>query len=126
MPSMLANWPVQLTLAPIRAPYFDGARLCIAADCVPFAFADFHRRFLSDRTLVIGCPKLDDANQYRQKLAQIFGQNDIQSVDVVYMEVPCCFGLVHLVRLALTDSGKDIPLTLTKIGIRGGILETQS
>ncbi len=125
MPSLLANWPVQLALAPIRAPYFDGARLCIAADCVPFAFADFHRRFLSGRTLVIGCPKLDDAGLYRQKLAQIFSQNDIQSVDVVYMEVPCCYGLVHLVRLALADSGKDIPLTLTKVGIRGGILEKQ-
>jgi NAD-dependent dihydropyrimidine dehydrogenase PreA subunit len=125
MPSMLGNWPVQLSLAPIRAPYFDGARLCIAADCVPFAFADFHRQFLSGRTLVIGCPKLDNTELYRQKLAQIFSQNDIQSIDVVYMEVPCCFGLVHLVRLALADSGKDIPLALTKVGIRGAIVESQ-
>jgi hypothetical protein len=99
--------------------------LCIAADCVPFAFADFHRQFLGGRTLLIGCPKLDNTEQYRQKLAQIFGQNDIQSIDVVHMEVPCCFGLVHLVRLALADSGKDIPLTLTKIGIRGNIVDAQ-
>jgi Pyruvate/2-oxoacid:ferredoxin oxidoreductase delta subunit len=125
MTSSLGNWPVQLSLAPIRAPYFDGARLCVAADCVPFAFADFHRQFLSGRTLVIGCPKLDSTEIYRQKVAEIFGQNDIRSIDVVYMEVPCCFGLVQLVRLALADSGKDIPLTLTKVGIRGNILEEQ-
>jgi NAD-dependent dihydropyrimidine dehydrogenase PreA subunit len=125
LPSLLGNWPVQLSLAPIRAPYFAGARLCIAADCAPFAFADFHRQFLVGRTLLIGCPKLDNTELYRQKLAQIFSQNDIQSIDVVHMEVPCCFGLVHLVRLALADSGKDIPLSLTKVGIRGNIVDQQ-
>ena len=125
LPSLLGNWPVQLSLAPIRAPYFAGARLCIAADCAPFALADFHRQFLGGRTLLIGCPKLDNTELYRQKLAQIFSQNDIQSIDVVHMEVPCCFGLVHLVRLALADSGQDIPLTLTKVGIRGNIVDRQ-
>jgi hypothetical protein len=120
---MLVNWPVQLRLVPVQAPYFDGARLLIAADCTPFAFADFHGRFLAGRTLVVGCPKLDDVDLYRKKLAQIFLQNDIREVEVVYMQVPCCYGLVHLVQGALQDSGKDIPLALTKIGVKGDILE---
>jgi Pyruvate/2-oxoacid:ferredoxin oxidoreductase delta subunit len=122
--SRLANWPVQLKLAPTKAPYFDGADLLIAADCVPFSYADFHEKFLRQRTLLIGCPKLDSAEFYRKKLAQIFIQNDIKSIDVVYMEVPCCFGLVHLVHESLKESGKDIPLNLIKIGIKGDILET--
>ena len=122
--SRLVNWPVQIQLLPAKAPYFDGASLLIAADCVPFAYADFHRKLLEGKTLLIGCPKLDSADFYRKKLAQIFIQNDIKSVDVVYMEVPCCFGLVHLVHESLKESGKDIPLTLTKVGIRGEILET--
>ena len=124
-PSALANWPVQLVLAPVQAPYFQGARLLIAADCVPFAVADFHQGFLAGRTLLMGCPKLDDAELYRRKLAQIFIQNDIQSVEVLYMEVPCCFGLAHLIRLAIQESGKDIPVEITKIGIRGTIGEVQ-
>lgn len=124
LPSTLANWPVQMKLVPVKAPYFQDAHLLIAADCVPFAFADFHARFLEGRTLMIGCPKLDSFEFYRKKLAQIFIQNDIQSIDVVYMEVPCCFGLVHLVHESLKESGKDIPLKLTKVGIKGDILET--
>ncbi len=123
VPSRLTNWPVQLKLAPVKAPYFDGAHLLIAADCVPFTFADFHERFLRGRTLVIGCPKLDSFDFYRKKLAQIFIQNDIRSLEVVYMEVPCCFGLVHLVHESLKESGKDIPLTFTKVGMKGDILE---
>jgi NAD-dependent dihydropyrimidine dehydrogenase PreA subunit len=122
-PSMLVNWPVQLRLVPVQAPYFDGAKLLIAADCTPFAFADFHGEFLAGRTLVVGCPKLDDVDLYRKKLAQIFLQNDIRDVEVAYMQVPCCYGLVHLVQGALQDSGKDIPLVLTKIGVKGDILE---
>jgi len=125
-PSELGNWPVQLRLVPPRAPYLQGARLLISADCVPFAFADFHRTLLDDRALLIGCPKLDDAAFYREKLAQIFRENDIEFVDVVYMEVPCCFGLVHLVRQAVEESGKSIPVSLTKIGIRGEIIETRA
>ena len=123
-PSRLGNWPVQLRLVPVEAPYLQGARLLIAADCVPFAFADFHRRFLTGRVLLIGCPKLDDAELYRQKLAEIFTTNDIESVDILHMEVPCCFGLVRLVQLALEDSGKRIPMSVTKVGVRGEILET--
>lgn len=123
-PSMLVNWPVQLRLVPVQAPYFDGARLLIAADCTPFAFADFHGEFLADRTLVVGCPKLDDIDLYRKKLTQIFLQNDIREVEVLYMQVPCCYGLVHLVQGTLQDSGKDIPLYLTKIGVKGDILES--
>lgn len=124
VPSVLGNWPVQLKLVPPHAPYFEGADLLIAADCVPFAYADFHRRFLADKVLVIGCPKLDSAEFYRKKLAEIFGGNDISSIEVAYMEVPCCFGLVHLVHESLKETGKDIPLTLTKVGINGDILET--
>ncbi len=120
-PSQLVNWPVQLILAPTSAPYFEGARLLIASDCVPFALADFHSRFLAERVLLIGCPKLDDADFYRQKLAQIFSENDIHSIDVAYMEVPCCFGMVHLAEQALRDCGKDIPLTLNKVSIRGEV-----
>ena len=124
-PSQLANWPVQLSLAPIKAPYFENARLLIAADCVPFALPDFHSRFLAGRTLLIGCPKLDDASFYHQKLTEIFRQNDIKSVEVAFMEVPCCFGLVQLVKSALEDSGKEISLTLTRIGIRGHAEESR-
>jgi NAD-dependent dihydropyrimidine dehydrogenase PreA subunit len=122
--SVLGNWPVQLRLVPVRAPYFDGSTLLITADCVPFAFSDFHRRFLSEKTLLIGCPKLDDTELYHRKLAQIFLQNDIREVEVVYMEVPCCYGLVHLVQQALKESGRDIPLALTKISIKGEIIES--
>jgi ferredoxin len=123
-PSALTNWPVQLKLVPVKAPYFQGADLLIAADCVPCAFADFHRRFLGNKTLMIACPKLDSFDFYRQKLAQIFTQNEISSIEVAYMEVPCCFGLVHLVHESLKESGKDIPLTLVKVGIKGDILGT--
>jgi len=126
IPSQLGNWPVQLRLVPVQAPYFDGAKLLISADCTAFAFADFHRRLLSGRTLLVGCPKLDDADLYRRKLAQIFIQNDISEVEVAYMQVPCCHGLVHLVQRAIEDSEKKIPLTLTKIGIKGDILETST
>lgn len=125
-PSALSNWPVQLSLAPVKAPFFQGAKLLIAADCVPFALAGFHERFLDGRTLLIGCPKLDDVQPYVEKLAQIFAQNEIQSVDVVFMEVPCCYGLVQLVRMALQSAGKPIPATFTKVGIQGGVVETLS
>jgi len=124
-PSLLGNWPVQIRLVPVTAPYLNGARLLIAADCVPFAFADFHRRLLDGRTLLVGCPKLDDADFYRSKLAQILRENDIKSVDVAFMEVPCCYGLVRLVQMALDDAGKSIPLALTMIGVSGEICETR-
>ncbi len=124
IPSQLANWPVQLRLVPVSAPYLKNAKLVIAADCVPFTFADFHRRFLAGKILLIGCPKLDDAEFYTDKLTEMFNTNDIQTIDVVYVEVPCCFGLVQIVKLAVERSGKKIPLTLTRIGIHGSVLET--
>ena len=125
-PSQLGHWPVQIHLVPPHAPYLQGAKLLITADCVPFAFADFHRRFLAGRAVLVGCPKLDDAWFYRTKLAQIFGQNDIQSIEVVHMEVPCCRGLLKIVGEALADAGKKIPLTITTVGVRGVILETRT
>lgn len=119
--SQLAQWPVQLKLVPVEAPYFQDADLLIAADCVPFAYPDFHRDFLKGRAVVVGCPKLDDLQLYRQKLTAIFKANSIRSVTVPFMEVPCCFGLVKATEDAIEASGKDIPLKKVKIGIRGEI-----
>lgn len=124
IPSALGNWPVQLTLVPPRAAYFDGADLLIAADCTPFALADFHARLLRGRVLLIGCPKLDDGQSYLEKLSHIFKANDIRSVEVAHMEVPCCSGLVRLVQLALQQAGKPIPATATRISIRGEVMQT--
>ncbi|NOY86564.1 MAG: 4Fe-4S ferredoxin [Deltaproteobacteria bacterium] len=121
--SRLGNWPVQITLTPLKAPFFDQARLIIAADCVPFAYGDFHRRFLEERALLIGCPKLDDTGVYLEKLTEIFRQNDLRSIEVVHMEVPCCSGLVQLVKQALEASGKDIPTTLYRVGVKGDFVE---
>jgi Pyruvate/2-oxoacid:ferredoxin oxidoreductase delta subunit len=119
----LANWPVQLHLAPIQAPYYQGATLLVAADCVPFAFADFHSQLLSGRTLLIGCPKLDDTSAYLEKLAAILRFNDVRAVEVAFMQVPCCHALRRLVSQAIAASGKSMPLGLTEISIQGEILE---
>jgi ferredoxin len=118
-PPQLGNWPVQLHLAPVSAPHYAGARLLLCADCVPFAYPEFHARMLAGRTLLIGCPKLDDAQAYVEKLARIFALNDIASVEVAFMEVPCCFGMVALVRQALSASGKQIPASAVRVGIGG-------
>jgi Pyruvate/2-oxoacid:ferredoxin oxidoreductase delta subunit len=123
IPSRLLNWPVQLHLVPVNAPYLRGARLLLAADCVGFASPDFHRRFLNERILIIGCPKLDDAAFYREKLATILRVNGIREITVAFMEVPCCSSLVNLAQQALRDSGKDIPFSTVKVGIEGEILE---
>lgn len=120
-PSALTNWPVQLHLVPVQAPFFQNAKLLIAADCVPFAHPDFHQSMLAGRSLIIGCPKLDDTTAYLDKLTAIFRFNEIESVEVAYMEVPCCRGLVMLVEQALEASGKDLRPSLTRVGIRGGI-----
>lgn len=122
--SNLGNWPIQIELVAPKAHYFRGAKLLIAADCVPFALADFHRRLLCGRVLLIGCPKLDDAASYCRKLTDIFRQNDIRAVEVAYMEVPCCYGLVRLVQLAMENSGKEIPVELIKTGLDGAVIET--
>jgi Pyruvate/2-oxoacid:ferredoxin oxidoreductase delta subunit len=119
--SMLSHWPVQLKLVPINAPYFQDADLLVAADCVPLAYANFHQDFLKGKAVVVGCPKLDDVQYYKDKLTEIFRTNSIHSVTVPYMEVPCCFGLVKATEEALAASGKDIPLKKVKIGIRGEI-----
>lgn len=119
--SELTQWPVQLKLVPDEAPYFQDADLLIAADCVPFAYPDFHQDFLKGKALVVGCPKLDDIQLYREKLTAIFKANTIKSVTVPFMEVPCCFGLVKVTEDAIEASGKDIPFKKVKIGIRGEI-----
>ncbi len=119
--SMLSQWPVQLKLVPVNAPYFQDADLLVVADCVPFAYADFHKDFLKGKTVVMGCPKLDDINYYIEKLTQIFRSNSIKSVTVPYMEVPCCSGLVRATEQALKASGKEVPLKKVKIGIRGDV-----
>lgn len=118
--SQLRNWPVELMLAPPQAPYFEDAELLISADCVPFAYAGFHQQLLKGKVLLVGCPKLDDAGFYRQKLAQIFKSNNIRSVEVAFMEVPCCLGLVQLVKQALSDSGKELAGEIVRIGIQDG------
>ncbi|MEJ2202329.1 MAG: 4Fe-4S binding protein [Desulfuromonadaceae bacterium] len=118
-PSQLRQWPVQLHLVPPTAPFLQDAELLLAADCVPFAYADFHRDMLQGKALLIGCPKLDDGKAYLQKLTAMLQQNDIRSLTVAHMEVPCCSGLIALARQALAASGKDIPLETIRIGIQG-------
>ncbi len=124
-PSQLRQWPVQLALVPPTAPYFQGTELVIAADCAPFAYADFHRDFLKGKAVVVGCPKLDDLDYYREKLTAILSQSDVNSVTVLHMEVPCCFGIVMAAREAVQASGKDIPLKTVTITVRGQAHEPQ-
>lgn len=122
VPSQLRNWPVQIKLAPVNAPYFDGADLLIAADCTAYAYGNFHREFMRNKVVLIGCPKLDGVN-YAEKLAQIFAYNDIRSITVIRMSVPCCGGLPFAVKTALESCGKDIPLGVTIVSPDGQILE---
>ena len=122
VPSVLTNWPVQINLAPVNAPYLQGADLLISADCAPFAFADFHTKLLPGNILLIGCPKLDDANVYVKKLAQIFADSGINSITIVRMEVPCCGGLTQIIKQALVISGANIPVTEVTVGISGDII----
>lgn len=121
LPNCLKQWPVQIKLAPVRAPYFDGAKLLIAADCTAYAYAGFHQRFMNGYVTLIGCPKLDDVN-YAEKLTEIFRNNALQEVHVVRMEVPCCGGMEHAVKSALQDCGKQIPLQVTVLSLDGKIL----
>ncbi len=117
----LSHWPVQLHLVNPQAHFLQGANLLVSADCVPFAHADFHRKFLTGKSLIIGCPKLDDTTAYHQKLVQIFRLNNIKSVTLVHMEVGCCFGLSKLVQSALAESGAHIPLETIIVGVDGSI-----
>lgn len=120
--SQLGNWPVQIKLAPVNAPYFDGAKLLIAADCTAYAYANFHHEFIRGKVTLIGCPKLD-AVDYSEKLKQIIANNDIRSVTIVRMEVPCCGGLEMAAKKALQESGKFIQWQVVTIGIDGTIKE---
>ncbi len=120
--SALGNWPVQLKLVPPHAPYLSGAELLLAADCVPFAQADFHQRFLPGRVLLVGCPKLDDAQFYVEKLAAILQTARPRSLTVVHMEVPCCTGLVRIAQAAVRAAGAELLLHEATVSIRGEVL----
>lgn len=121
--SQLQQWPVQLTLLNPHAPYFKNADLVVAADCVPFSFANFHQRFLKDKILAIFCPKLDaDLDAYREKLTTIIRDNDLKSITIVRMEVPCCGGTVRIVEDALRASGKNVVVKEYTISLQGDII----
>lgn len=120
--SQLAQWPVQIKLVPPTAPYFSGAKLLIAADCTAYAYANFHNEFMRGHVTLIGCPKLDDVD-YSEKLTEIIRLNDIQSVTIVRMEVPCCGGLEYAAKQALQASGKFIPWNVVTISTNGIILD---
>ncbi|MGN0492271.1 MAG: ATP-binding protein [Acutalibacteraceae bacterium] len=120
--SQLSQWPVQIKLVPVNAPYFKGARLLIAADCTAFAYGNFHSEFIRNHITLIGCPKLDSGD-YAEKLTEIISSNDIKSVTVVRMEVPCCGGLENAALRALKASGKFIPWQVITVTTDGRILE---
>ncbi len=124
--SQLINWPVQLSLVPIDAPYLKGADLLLAADCTAFAYAGFHKRILSGHIALIGCPKLDDGNFYIEKLEKIFKINKPREITVAYMEVPCCGALVRIVREAMKRSGLAVTLSLIKLSVNGTFMEIQT
>lgn len=117
--SQLGQWPVQLMLVPAGAPYFKDAELLIAADCVPFAYANFHEDLLKGKILLVGCPKLDNLAIYKEKLAQVTKLNSLKSITYAHMEVPCCFGLVDSIKSAIEQSGKNIPFHDVTISIKG-------
>jgi ferredoxin len=119
MRSELGHWPVQLTLVPAFAPFLQNADILIAADCVAFTYASFHQDLLKGRALLIGCPKLDDVESYEEKLKDIINRNKIKSITYAHMEVPCCFGLVDIIKDAISDSKKDIPFKEIIISIKG-------
>lgn len=120
LPSQLRQWPVQLKLLPVNAPYFDGADLLVAADCTAFAYGAFHRDFIQGKVVAVGCPKLDEGD-YAEKLTAILKSNNIKTVTVARMEVPCCGGLQRAVESAVASCGKDIPLRTVVVGIEGNI-----
>lgn len=120
--SELTNWPLQLTLLPIEAPFYQDRELVLAADCAAFSMPDFHSRIIKGRALAIGCPKLDDIQPYIEKLAEILRRNRIKGLVLVHMEVPCCSGIVHLAREAARLSGRTLPVRDITVSIRGSVL----
>ena len=120
--SQLRQWPVQIKLVPVNAPYFEGANILVAADCTAYAYANFHQKFIKNRIVLVGCPKLDEGD-YTEKLTQIFSANNIQSLTIVRMEVPCCGGLERAAKNALQASGKFVPWQVVTISVDGRILE---
>ncbi|MDK2822927.1 MAG: hypothetical protein PWQ67_1936 [Clostridia bacterium] len=120
--SELRQWPVQLHLVPVNAPYFQNADLLVAADCVPIAYANFHQELLKEKAVAIACPKLDNTAPYVNKLTEIIKYNNIKSITIARMEVPCCGGLSMLVKKAIEQSGVDVPVKEKIIGVRGNIL----
>ncbi len=120
--SQLRQWPVQIKLVPANAPYFNGANLLIAADCCAYSYAGFHDKFMKNKITIIGCPKLDEGD-YSEKLAQIIEANDLKSITVVRMEVPCCGGIVEALKAALVKSGKILPWQIVTLSTDGQILE---
>ena len=120
--SQLRQWPVQIKLAPVNAPWFDGADVLVAADCTAYAYGNFHQEFIRGRVTLVGCPKLDSVD-YSEKLTQIFKNNPLRSVTVVRMEVPCCGGIENAVKRALEHSGRTIPCNVVTISTDGRILD---
>ncbi len=120
--SELRQWPVQIKLVPVKAPYFEGAKLLIAADCTAFAYGNFHRDFIRGHVTVIGCPKLDEGD-YAEKLTEILKNNEIKSVKILRMEVPCCGGIENAAMRAIKESGKMIPWQVVTVGCDGSIVD---
>ena len=120
--SELTSWPVQIKLVPVNAPYFNGAKLLVAADCTAFAYASIHQDFIKDHITLIGCPKLDNID-YAEKLTQIIKNNNIVNISVLRMEVPCCGGLENAVKRALKESGKVIPWSVTIVTTDGSLIK---
>ncbi|MGD8787675.1 MAG: 4Fe-4S binding protein [Phycisphaerales bacterium] len=126
VPSQLTHWPVQLKLVPPQAPYFANADLLLVADCVPFAMGDFHNRFLKDHSVIVGCPKLDDSEFYIEKLAAILKANKLNSFTVIHMEVPCCSGLTHIVRQAISKNKIEMSFEDVTIDLQGNVSRTET
>jgi len=123
--SALGHWPVKLRLVAPKAPFLKGASLLVAADCAPFAAGDFHSRYLAGKAVVCGCPKFDDLAEHVAKLTAILRENEVREITIVNMEVPCCFGLVQIVRQALEAAGKSLPVTICTLGTAGQVLQQQ-
>ncbi len=117
--SQLKQWPVQLKLAPVKAPYFENADLLVTADCVPFAYPNYHLDILKGKSVVVGCPKLDDIDFYTNKLTEMVRENNLRSITVAYMEVPCCMGIVMAVEQAVKNAQVTVPVNKIKISLQG-------